>query len=471
MINRLIASYYRYWGKPEFSTHGPYRGTWCGIELDEATGKNNGSIQGIRYFHCPPQCGIFVQLNKVELDPNGELKIRARTKTSVTSLVEKKAARKDSKYNEPPPFFYNTMPRSTSVSALNLCETSSNTKYSNRQGGAASSRLSPNHSPNHKPHPSPAVPLTSSSSTRLTPHATMGDSRQYSPKKRSFSHHSAPQLKKHSSEMNIFQRTSPRTSPIHVTQSSTYKPIKGVGGGRSKLCSYSETSSSPVLSSSVPTFNKTPLLTSTSCQDLSQLSPIKKLSVSSRRFSKKLSPDSTLLVSPPPSTIDSEDGVSYYSSTSDLSDTDLTPRSSSNSPCFLDVNSTNVPVILKPPSPPSPPSVSKTPAKSPTHKISLPTGLATPTSTLIESSRSSGAGNGECRVPSPDHQRISKIYLNSKNGRSTLDHPLVNGQAADKENKCINSNEVFVCPSSGQEMPTVVWGMIGMLIACLYCVH
>ncbi|CDH48503.1 hypothetical protein RO3G_09301 [Lichtheimia corymbifera JMRC:FSU:9682] len=41
-------------------------GMWAGIQLDiVGTGKNDGSVNGIRYFSCPPQTGLFVQASKV----------------------------------------------------------------------------------------------------------------------------------------------------------------------------------------------------------------------------------------------------------------------------------------------------------------------------------------------------------------------------------------------------------------------
>ena len=52
----------RYYGQLEFAG-----GVWCGIELDEASGRNNGSARGIRYFSCEQDHGIFVQLSRVEL--------------------------------------------------------------------------------------------------------------------------------------------------------------------------------------------------------------------------------------------------------------------------------------------------------------------------------------------------------------------------------------------------------------------
>lgn len=36
-------------------------GDWVGIELDDATGKNDGAVQGERYFDCEPGYGMFVR--------------------------------------------------------------------------------------------------------------------------------------------------------------------------------------------------------------------------------------------------------------------------------------------------------------------------------------------------------------------------------------------------------------------------
>lgn len=36
-------------------------GDWVGVELDDDSGKNDGAVQGQRYFDCPPGRGMFVR--------------------------------------------------------------------------------------------------------------------------------------------------------------------------------------------------------------------------------------------------------------------------------------------------------------------------------------------------------------------------------------------------------------------------
>lgn len=50
----------KYVGRTHFAD-----GEWCGILLDEACGKNDGSVRGVRYFRCKNKHGIFVHSHKV----------------------------------------------------------------------------------------------------------------------------------------------------------------------------------------------------------------------------------------------------------------------------------------------------------------------------------------------------------------------------------------------------------------------
>lgn len=48
---------------------GPTRfaaGTWVGVELDSPEGKNDGSVQGERYFTCAPLTGLFTRVSALE---------------------------------------------------------------------------------------------------------------------------------------------------------------------------------------------------------------------------------------------------------------------------------------------------------------------------------------------------------------------------------------------------------------------
>lgn len=51
-------------------------GIWYGIELNRPLGKNNGTVQGVSYFNCPNNHGVFVQFPRIVrvLDANANQK-------------------------------------------------------------------------------------------------------------------------------------------------------------------------------------------------------------------------------------------------------------------------------------------------------------------------------------------------------------------------------------------------------------
>lgn len=51
----------QFYGKTSFAP-----GFWFGIKLDKPSGKNDGSVGGVRYFSCPPKHGVFAPPSRVQ---------------------------------------------------------------------------------------------------------------------------------------------------------------------------------------------------------------------------------------------------------------------------------------------------------------------------------------------------------------------------------------------------------------------
>jgi dynactin 1 len=52
----------RFYGPTSFSS-----GKWVGVELNEPNGKNDGTVQGIKYFTCKPNHGMFIRPSQVKV--------------------------------------------------------------------------------------------------------------------------------------------------------------------------------------------------------------------------------------------------------------------------------------------------------------------------------------------------------------------------------------------------------------------
>ena len=40
---------------------------WVGVEFDKPCGKNDGSVNGVRYFECKPNHGLFAHPSKFKM--------------------------------------------------------------------------------------------------------------------------------------------------------------------------------------------------------------------------------------------------------------------------------------------------------------------------------------------------------------------------------------------------------------------
>lgn len=63
-VNGSKPGYIQFIGETKFAP-----GDWAGVVLDEAIGKNDGAVSGVRYFQCEPRRGVFARLQRLSRYP------------------------------------------------------------------------------------------------------------------------------------------------------------------------------------------------------------------------------------------------------------------------------------------------------------------------------------------------------------------------------------------------------------------
>lgn len=67
-VNGVKPGVIAYLGETQFSP-----GQWAGVVLNDLVGKNDGSVNGVRYFECQPLQGIFTRPSKLMRQPIGDV--------------------------------------------------------------------------------------------------------------------------------------------------------------------------------------------------------------------------------------------------------------------------------------------------------------------------------------------------------------------------------------------------------------
>lgn len=70
----------RFYGATSFSA-----GKWVGVELSGPAGKNDGTVQGVKYFTCKPNHGMFLRPSQVKVV--SEPTVRYRTPQIARSIA------------------------------------------------------------------------------------------------------------------------------------------------------------------------------------------------------------------------------------------------------------------------------------------------------------------------------------------------------------------------------------------------
>ncbi|KAF2077840.1 hypothetical protein CYY_000885 [Polysphondylium violaceum] len=213
-------------------------GRWVGIELDKPAGKNDGTVQGERYFDCKPSHGIFVKTNMVTLESGdgGEADdmLMPPPATPAPSGIKQPASSSirppSSTGIRPPSSLGKGRPSLAPTTSTPTPTSTSNTSPPTTATGSSSGIRKPTESGIKRPSltPSQAAALTSATSTTTT----TSTSPPVEEKKSTSSPPIAEKEETVSPKVSSPKQASPPTEPIEETSTSTATkiPRPSIGG-------------------------------------------------------------------------------------------------------------------------------------------------------------------------------------------------------------------------------------------------
>ena len=70
-------------------------GEWVGVELEKPTGKNSGTVDGVRLFECAENCGVFTRREHLVIEPSVDTKVVGEHNRSETEAEAEERRQKE----------------------------------------------------------------------------------------------------------------------------------------------------------------------------------------------------------------------------------------------------------------------------------------------------------------------------------------------------------------------------------------
>ncbi|KAG0745346.1 hypothetical protein G6F57_005907 [Rhizopus arrhizus] len=151
------------------------QGTWAGIELDDVTlGKNDGSVQGKKYFKCAPNSGIFIASNKITFISPPSPPVAITPSVSTKRPTKKSTLKKVASQSKIAPLRKSTPPIPTTKRSIQppavkrLTQTPSSSLRTNQTPSPSNSSLKTSQTPSYKTSQTPSYKTSSTPSLSQT---------------------------------------------------------------------------------------------------------------------------------------------------------------------------------------------------------------------------------------------------------------------------------------------------------------